>query len=192
MSRDSTKRCVPPCLQPISEDDLHDFFVWNVWGKHCSSPPGRWVWAPWVISHQGALDSGRAGRVNLCFLYKIMGLTCPSLSLVPLPDGKVLEPASGAHYSASSDWAEDTGSLADMEFESAVSEHFSCDERAYMELVEIVAHAVDSLQFFSSSAILWSPQRVICGSTSWARRWRHFSLMSPCSLTAYLANVLTQ
>lgn len=68
------------------------------------------------------------------------------LSLVFSPDREIFQPTSGARSGISSDRAENVISLEEMEFECSDSEHSSCDDRSYNELLDVVTCAVASLQ----------------------------------------------
>ncbi|ROL55598.1 hypothetical protein DPX16_23615 [Anabarilius grahami] len=59
---------------------------------------------------------------------------------------EVLQSASEACFGASSDRAENAGSLVDMDLECTASEHNSHDDRSNDELLEVIIRAVDSLQ----------------------------------------------
>lgn len=63
------------------------------------------------------------------------------LSLVFSPDREIFQPTSGARSGISSDRAENVISLEEMEFECSDSEHSSCDDRSYNELLDVVTCA---------------------------------------------------
>lgn len=124
-----------PCSRPISDDDPHDFCVEclgethtlsaleDAECEHCEIFP--------VKVHCSRLAYVRQERACASSMMHLWGLrvdlceeqdTGPSLSLALSPDCVVRKPASVAHTGASSDRAEDTSSLGEIDVKWGASE----------------------------------------------------------------------
>ncbi len=101
----------------------------SVWGKSTRSVGSFFFKSSW------------GSRVDLAEARE----TDSPLSLTFSPDHEALASVSQARFGVSSEWADETSSLASGEVESATSVHSSSDEKAYEELLEVVTRAVDRL-----------------------------------------------
>ncbi|KAI2655571.1 Transposon Ty3-I Gag-Pol polyprotein [Labeo rohita] len=156
---ESERRCVPPCIRLISEDDPHGF-CFECLGEehaalglegeceHCDQLPIKVLRARLAFfkEERAAAPSLQSwgSRVDLAEARE----TGTPLSLAISPDQEVLASVSEARPGASSERAEDTSSLAsaEIDLESATSERSSRDDKAYEELLGVVTRAVDRLK----------------------------------------------
>ncbi|KAI2649994.1 ORF V: Enzymatic polyprotein [Labeo rohita] len=139
---ESEKRCVPPCVRLISEDDPHGFCFECLGEEHAALR----AWLAFFKDEQAAAPL--AAVLGVEFDLAEARETGTPLSLAISPDREVLASVSEARPGTSSERAEDTASLAsaEIDIESATSERSSRNDKAYEELLEVVTRAVDRLK----------------------------------------------
>ncbi len=137
---DQERRCLPPCQRQLSDEDLHAFCFECLGEEHA------------IRGLEGTASTAISSR-SRCFVRGSPSLKARGdrVSIWPRHVRRIHPFLSHSHRIMkpsrpfSSEWADETSSLASGEVESATSVHSSRDEKAYEELLEVVTRAVDRL-----------------------------------------------